>query len=94
MSKNNFNILYVDDKPSNLYAFKATFRRDYNVFRAESGFQGIEIIKNNSIDLVITDQRMPEMTGIQFLEKIIPEYFDTIRMILTGFGDVEAINSG
>lgn len=98
MSKNIFNILYVDDEPSNLYAFKATFRRDYNVLTAENGHKGIEIIRNNPIDLVITDQRMPEMTGIQFLEKIIPEYPDTIRMVLTGFSDmeaiIEAINSG
>jgi class 3 adenylate cyclase len=59
---------------------------------------GIEVVRNNEINLIITDQRMPEMTGIQFLEKIIPEYPETIRMILTGFSDIEviisAINNG
>ena len=48
-------------------------------------------MKKNEIQLIITDQRMPEMTGIQFLEKIIPDYPDCIRMILTGFSDIEAI---
>ena len=84
MNTKNFSILYVDDEEQNLISFKATFRRDYTIHTATSGNEGIEIMKNNNINLIITDQRMPEMTGIQFLEKIIPGYPDTIRMILTG----------
>jgi len=91
MTKENFNILYVDDEEQNLISFKATFRREYNIFTAISGKEGLEIMHNNPINIIITDQRMPEMTGIQFLEKILPVYPDTIRMILTGFSDVEAI---
>ncbi|MCG3121612.1 MAG: Regulator of RpoS [bacterium] len=91
MSKKNFKILYVDDEENNLTSFHAVFRREYEIFTAASGEAGIEIIRKNNIDLIITDQRMPRMTGIQFLEKIQPEYPDTIRMILTGFSDVEAI---
>jgi len=98
MSKKEFTILYVDDEEQNLISFKATFRRDYKIYTAKSGIEGIEMIRNNKINLIITDQRMPEMTGIQFLEKIIPEYPETIRMILTGFSDIEviidAINTG
>ncbi len=98
MDKKDFTILYVDDEEQNLISFKATFRRDYKIITAKSGFEGIELIRNNKINLIITDQRMPEMTGIQFLEKIIPEYPETIRMILTGFSDIEviisAINNG
>lgn len=85
------NILYVDDEPNNLLAFAATFRRYFNIFTAESAKQGIEILKENPIQLIITDQRMPEMTGVQFLEAIIPDYPDAIRLILTGYTDVEAI---
>ncbi len=84
-------ILYVDDEEDNLIVFKSAFRRDYEIFTALSGKEGMEIMKNNRIHLIITDQRMPEMTGIQFLEKIIPDYPDCIRMILTGFSDIEAI---
>ncbi len=91
MAKQDFNILYVDDEEQNLVSFRATFRREYNIFTALSGKEGMEIMHNNHIHIIITDQRMPEMTGIQFLEKILPVFPDTIRMILTGFSDVEAI---
>jgi sigma-B regulation protein RsbU (phosphoserine phosphatase) len=84
-------ILYVDDEQDNLTVFNSAFRRDYEVHLATSGAEGLEILKKNPIQLIITDQRMPEMTGIQFLERIIPEYPDCIRMILTGFSDIEAI---
>ncbi len=93
-----FPILYVDDEQHNLISFAATFRREYNIHTATNGDDAIEIMHQNDIKLVITDQRMPEMTGIQLLEKISPEFPDSIRMILTGFSDVEviidAINSG
>lgn len=84
-------ILYVDDEEDNLIVFNSAFRRDYEIHLAKSGREGLEIMKNHPIQLIITDQRMPEMTGIQFLEKIIPDYPDCIRMILTGFSDIEAI---
>ncbi|WP_241480557.1 response regulator [Legionella norrlandica] len=91
MDKEKSNILYVDDEENNLTAFVATFRRHFNVYTATSGREGIEIMRRNNIQIVITDQRMPEMTGVQFLESIIPEYPNTIRMILTGFTDIESI---
>lgn len=98
MEAKKHNILYVDDEPENLTAFTATFRRYYNIYTATSAAEGIDIMRTVEIHVVITDQRMPEMTGVQFFEAIIPEYPDTIRMILTGFTDVEAIikaiNSG
>jgi phosphoserine phosphatase RsbU/P len=84
-------ILYVDDEEDNLVVFNSTFRRDYEVHLAKSGIEGLEIMKKYPIQVIITDQRMPEMTGIQFLEKVIPDYPDCIRMILTGFSDIEAI---
>ncbi|MEN9522975.1 MAG: hypothetical protein RL065_1352 [Bacteroidota bacterium] len=94
----NYNILYVDDEQHNLNSFKAAFRRHYNVFTALGAKEGIEVLNNNPIHLIITDQRMPEMTGVEFLEKAIGLYPETIRMILTGFSDVEdiirAINTG
>ncbi len=91
MEKKDFTILYVDDEEHNLISFKAVFRREYEIHTAISGEDGLEIIRNHPIDLIITDQRMPRMTGIQFLQHVVPEYPDTIRMILTGFSDVEAI---
>ena len=84
-------ILYVDDEESNLRIFKTTFKRHYQVFTALSGAEGLEILAENEIHLIITDQKMPKMTGIEFLERVLPLYPDPIRIILTGFSDVEAI---
>jgi len=84
-------ILYIDDEQDNLTVFYSTFRRNFKVHLANSGQEGLEIMKKHSIHLVIADQRMPEMTGIEFLEKIKLKFPDCIRMVLTGFTDVEAI---
>lgn len=84
-------ILYLDDERDNLIVFNSAFRREYEVHLASSGEEGLDILKKHEIQVVITDQRMPEMTGIQFLEKIIPDYPHCMRIILTGFSDIEAI---
>jgi serine phosphatase RsbU (regulator of sigma subunit) len=84
-------ILYIDDEKDNLTVFYSTFRRHFKVYLAESGREGLELMMKHDIHLAIADQRMPEMTGIEFLERIIPEYPDCIRMVLTGYSDVEAI---
>src|SRR4249920_2809765 len=97
LQKNLYNILYVDDEENNLNSFRAALRRDYNVFTALSGEEGMEILGKNDIHVVVTDQRMPHMTGVQFLQHI-PVDQDNIRIILTGFTDmesiIEAINTG
>jgi len=84
-------ILYIDDEENNLTSFHSTFRRDYEVHLARSGEMGLEIMKEHDIQLVITDQRMPEMSGVEFLQRILPDYPDCMRIILTGFSDIEAI---
>ena len=90
--------MYVDDEEQNLISFNAALRREYTIFTALSGKEGIEILNKNNIQLIITDQRMPHMTGVEFLENILPEHPDIITMVLTGYSDVEAIikaiNSG
>jgi class 3 adenylate cyclase len=86
-----FNILYVDDEEQNLTSFRAAFRRHFTVFTAINAREGLRIIRETPIHLIVTDQRMPEMTGVQFLEAVIPECPDAVRMILTGFSDIDAI---
>lgn len=84
-------ILYVDDEVHNLHAFKATFRRDFEVSIAESGPEAIDIFKSKPIDIVLTDQRMPGMTGIDLLvelKKIDPE---PMRILITGYSDINAV---
>jgi len=84
-------ILYIDDEEHNLTSFHSTFRRDYEIHLATSAQMGLEIMQRIDIQLVITDQRMPVMTGTEFLETILPLYPDCIRVVLTGFSDMEAI---
>lgn len=86
-------ILYVDDERYNLTTFTSTFRKRYTIFSALSGKDAIEILKKENIDIIITDQRMPEMTGLQFLEAVLHEFPSPVRMILTGFSDIEAITN-
>lgn len=92
------NILYVDDEHHNLNAFKAAFRRDYNVFTADSAAEGEKILAENDIHVIITDQRMPHKTGIEFLVTVLETNPEPIRILLTGYADItaviDAINKG
>lgn len=92
-------ILYVDDEENNLFSFKATFRLRYEVLTALSAAEAIELIKQHpDLAIIITDQRMPEMTGVEFLESIIATHPDPMRILLTGYADmaavIDAINKG
>jgi len=85
------SLLYVDDEINNLNAFKASLRRDYNIQTAESGEEALEVLKENKVHIIITDQRMPKMTGIELLEKVLELYPDPIRILLTGYADIQAV---
>ena len=95
--KATYNVLYVDDEENNLNSFRAALRRHYNIYTALSGEEGMSIVEDNDIHVIVTDQRMPNMTGVQFLQHL-PGDLDNIRIILTGFSDmesiIEAINTG
>ncbi|MFH0994888.1 MAG: response regulator [Pseudomonadota bacterium] len=91
-------ILYVDDDIENLNSFKAVFRRIYDVHLAGSAQEAFDILKETDIQVLITDQRMPGMTGTELLERAAAQYPDILRYMLTGFSDfdplVDAINKG
>ncbi|MEW5949309.1 MAG: response regulator [Thermodesulfobacteriota bacterium] len=92
-------ILVVDDEANIQQALRRVFRREpYRVLTASSGAEGLEIMSKEHVDLIISDQRMPEMSGTQFLARAKELYPDTIRIILSGYTDVdsitEAINVG
>lgn len=92
-------MLVVDDEPDNLDLLYRTFRRDFNVLKAESGIRALEVLAlEGEVAVIISDQRMPEMKGTEFLSKTVPQFPNTVRIILTGFTDIEdlvdAINSG
>ncbi|MBW4444104.1 MAG: response regulator [Plectolyngbya sp. WJT66-NPBG17] len=92
-------MLVVDDEPDNLDLLYRTFRRDFQVLKAESGVHALQVLaEEGEVAVIISDQRMPEMKGTEFLSRTVPKFPDTMRIILTGFTDVEdlveAINSG
>lgn len=88
----NPTILYIDDERQNLVAFKASFRRYYEVLTAQSGEEAMEVLDGpEEVQVIISDQRMPHMTGVEFFERILTRYPDPVRMVLTGYSDVQAI---
>lgn len=92
-------ILFVDDEVNILASLKRLFRPlGYRILTAESGVQGLKIMDDETVDLVVSDMRMPEMNGAQFLEKVRERWPDTIRILLTGFAEIgatiDAINKG
>lgn len=85
-------VLYIDDEPQNLISFKASFRRDFTIFTAESAEDARKILdQNKEITIILSDQRMPNITGIEFFESILELYPDPIRILITGYTDISAV---
>lgn len=84
-------VLYLDDEIENLNAFKASFRRSFDVHTALTAEEGYEILKNYPVEVVISDQRMPGTTGVDFFESISVAYPNPMRILLTGYSDINAI---
>jgi two-component system NtrC family sensor kinase len=93
-----YPILYVDDEPENLRIFDLTFRREFNILTAADAEAGLEILNQNPVVLVLSDHRMPGMTGVEFLAAVRELDESTVRILVTAYGDVatleSAINNG
>jgi serine phosphatase RsbU (regulator of sigma subunit)/ActR/RegA family two-component response regulator len=92
-------LMVVDDEADNLELLHRTFRRDFEVFLAESGVKALQILEQEGeMAIIISDQRMPKMNGTEFLSRTVDRFPDTMRILLTGYTDVEdlvgAINAG
>lgn len=94
----NYKIMIVDDEPANLRLLERLFRQDYKVITAGSGEEALELLEQHDTALLITDQRMPNMSGLELLKQTAELRPHMVRMILTGYTDVgtlvEALNSG
>ncbi|RUR06010.1 HD domain-containing phosphohydrolase [Legionella sp. km772] len=93
------NILCVDDEPNILHSLQRLFlAENYTVFIADSGQEGIALLEEQAIDIVVSDMRMPHMDGAAFLKIVAERWPDTKRVLLTGFADIDsvmlAINEG
>jgi class 3 adenylate cyclase/AmiR/NasT family two-component response regulator len=85
-------VLYVDDEEDNLVVFRSAFRRDFNVLTTASPDEALDILRSEEVPVLICDQRMPMCTGVELFCKI-PPHVENVRIILTGYSDVETIVS-
>jgi response regulator RpfG family c-di-GMP phosphodiesterase len=91
MSAQHIHILYIDDEINNLTAFRAAFRRLYTVYTAASAAEAEQLLIEHEVHIIISDQRMPKMTGIEFFETILDKHPEPIRILLTGYADINAV---
>jgi diguanylate cyclase (GGDEF)-like protein len=92
-------LLLVDDEPSIVSSLKRLLRGDgYRILTANSGSEGLQLLAEHTVDLIVSDQRMPEMTGVEFLRKVRQLYPDTVRIVLSGYTELQtvtdAVNGG
>jgi PAS domain S-box-containing protein len=91
MNSERVRVLFVDDEEHNLQALRATFRREMDVLLASSGADALEMLRREKVHVVISDQRMPGMTGSELLAIVRQHHPETMRMLLTGYADMEAV---
>jgi DNA-binding NtrC family response regulator len=84
-------VLLVDDEPEILFSLKGLLRRDFELHTAESGRDALEILRQHPVQVIMTDQRMPEMTGVELMGRVKTEFPDAIRIIFTGYADIKAV---
>src|SRR5262245_49517577 len=91
-------LLVVDDEPDIVHSVQSLLRREYRVLGATSAAEGMNLIRDNEVHVVMTDQRMPETTGVEFLTHLRGEHPEAVRLLFTGYADIkaviEAINQG
>jgi len=87
---NNKSILIVDDQPEILNALERLLKDKYKIFRSESGSEALDLLEKNSIQVIISDQRMPQMTGVEFLEQSLNIRPDAIKLLITAYADINA----
>ena len=89
--REKIKVLYLDDEMDELESFKSLYRRSFDVFTASTVDKAMEIIENESLHVILTDQRMDPMTGVEFLKSIISNYPDPVRILVTGYADMGAV---
>jgi two-component system sensor histidine kinase/response regulator len=98
MTIQKVKILYVDDEENNLISFKASFRNLYDIHTAKTVIEAYDLLAKDTYHIILADQRMPQITGVQFFEKIRILYPNPLRILITGYTDInaaiDAINKG
>src|SRR4051794_16779011 len=83
-------VLFVDDDEENLLVAEAVCGDDFSVLTARSGAEALSLMRSHEVGVIISDQRMPEMTGVELLEKVQAEFPDTVRLLVTAYSDISA----
>jgi DNA-binding NtrC family response regulator len=86
-----YAVLVVDDEPDILFSLKGLLRREFDVYTARGGREAIEVLREHPVHVIMTDQRMPEMTGVEFLNRAKEQHPDAIRVIFTGYADPKSL---
>jgi response regulator RpfG family c-di-GMP phosphodiesterase len=86
-----YAVLVVDDEPDMLFSLRGLLRREFEVFTARGGREAMEVLKEHPVHVIMTDQRMPEMTGVEFLNRAKEQHPDAIRVIFTGYADPKSL---
>lgn len=91
-------VLYLDDDQANLDAFKASFRKEFEIYTANTPIEAYNLVSKHDIQIAITDQNMPAMSGVEFLETLAHDFPHVQRILITGYAEllsvVEAVNKG
>ena len=85
------HVLYLDDEELNLTAFRAAFRRVFQVYVTTEPTEAVRILREHPIEVIISDQKMPALSGVEFFELITPDHPAPVRMLLTGHADIDAV---
>jgi C4-dicarboxylate-specific signal transduction histidine kinase len=92
------HVLFVDDEPENLAVFEAACAERFSVLTAPSAARGLELMRTHEVGVLLADQRMPGMTGLEMLEQVQAQFPQTVRMLVTAYADlntaIDAINRG
>ncbi|MEZ6058827.1 MAG: response regulator [Planctomycetaceae bacterium] len=88
------SLLLVDDEPDVLLSLKGLLRREFELHTAESGDEALRILENHPIDIVMSDQRMPGMTGAELMIQVRNRFPETVRIVFTGYADIKAVIDG
>jgi len=91
MAKTKHCLLIVDDEPNVCDSVHDLLRREYRVLKAHSAEEGYEIMRREEVHIVMSDQRMPQITGVELLSKLKSRYPQAVRMLFTGFADLESV---
>ena len=91
MTTNKKCLLIIDDEPNVCDSVHDLLRREYRVLKAHSAEEGYRLMQEEDVHIVMSDQRMPQITGVELLAKVKTKYPQAVRMLFTGFADLESI---